>query len=44
MEMPTARRYPAGKVPTKIKSVGGWIELIKVLGRTCLGRYDPDSR
>lgn len=41
MELPTSRRYPAGKVPTKIKSVSGWVELMRVLVRACLGRYDP---
>lgn len=40
-ELPTARRYPAGKVPTKIKSVSGWIELIGVLIKACTGQYNP---
>jgi dolichol-phosphate mannosyltransferase len=43
MELPTSRRYPTGKVPTKIKSVSGWIELMGVLIKACVGRYNPTS-
>jgi glycosyltransferase involved in cell wall biosynthesis len=42
IELPTARRYPAGdKVPTKI-DLGGELRLLKTLIATAAGRYDPD--
>ena len=40
-EAPTARRYPAGEVPTKISSVRGNLTLFATLLRACSGRYDP---
>lgn len=40
-ELPTARRYPAGAVPTKISKFSGSVDLVGVLVRACLGRYDP---
>ena len=42
LELPTSRRYPAdGHVPTKISAVRGSLDLLRVLARACLGRYDP---
>lgn len=41
IELPTARRYPPGEVPTK---VGGWrgnAELLATVVSACLGRYNP---
>jgi hypothetical protein len=43
VELPTARRYPAGEVPTKIGGVRGNLSLLGVLFRACLGRYDPSA-
>lgn len=41
-EVPVARVYPkTGAVPTKIKGVQGNLELLKVLGKAALGRYNP---
>ncbi|HET7832242.1 MAG TPA: glycosyltransferase family 2 protein [Gallionella sp.] len=41
LELPTARRYPRGKVPTKISSVrGNWV-VLRTLLASCLGRYNP---
>ena len=45
MELPSARRYPVtGKVPTKISSVRGSLNLLKVLFMACLGMYNPPPR
>lgn len=41
IEIPTARRYPRGEVPTKISTVRGNIALLKTLLMACLGRYNP---
>ena len=41
MELPTTRRYPQGEVPTKISSVRGNLEVLRVLLNTCSGRYNP---
>lgn len=41
VEMPTARRYPKGEVPTKISSVRGNLALLRVLFSACTGRFDP---
>lgn len=41
IELPTARRYPKGEVPTKISSIRGNLSVLGVLCRACLGRYDP---
>ncbi|MBB5193688.1 dolichol-phosphate mannosyltransferase [Silvimonas terrae] len=41
VELPTARVYPPGEVPTKISGVRGNIDLIKVLLTACTGGYDP---
>lgn len=42
IELPTTRSYPAeGKVPTKISSVRGNLEVLSTLFRVCLGRLNP---
>jgi dolichol-phosphate mannosyltransferase len=41
LELPTARIYPEGEVPTKIKGMRGNVQLIKVLFNACLGNYNP---
>lgn len=41
IELPTARRYPQGKVPTKISAVQGNISVLKILLSACLGWYNP---
>jgi dolichol-phosphate mannosyltransferase len=41
LELPTIRRYPKGEVPTKISSLRGNLELLRVLLRTSIGGYDP---
>ena len=43
LELPTARRYPKGKVPTKISSFKGSLSVLYVLVRACLGRFNPDG-
>jgi len=43
LELPTARRYPAGEVPTKIAGVRGNLALLAILLRACLGGYDPSA-
>jgi glycosyltransferase involved in cell wall biosynthesis len=40
-EVPTSRVYPEGEVPTKISGMRGNLELLRVLARACLGRYNP---
>lgn len=42
LELPTARRYPKGDVPTKISGVRGNLSLLVVLVKACLGRYNPE--
>ena len=41
IESPTRRRYPPGKMPTKITGIRGNLALLGVLFRTCLGGYNP---
>jgi dolichol-phosphate mannosyltransferase len=41
LELPTARRYPPGEVPTKISSVRGNWQVMQVLLKACRGGYDP---
>ena len=41
VELPTSRRYPRGKVPTKIGMVRGNLQLLRVLAAACSGRYNP---
>lgn len=40
LELPTIRRYPKGKVPTKISSIRGNLSVLAVLLRACFGRYN----
>ena len=39
-ELPTIRRYPKGKVPTKISSLMGNLDVVRILVFACLGRYN----
>jgi glycosyltransferase involved in cell wall biosynthesis len=41
VELPTARRYPKGEVPTKISAVRGNLSILLVLVRAALGFYAP---
>ena len=41
VELATIRRYPLGEVPTKISSVRGNFDVLKVLLKACLGKYNP---
>jgi dolichol-phosphate mannosyltransferase len=41
VELPTLRRYPKGKVPTKISSFKGNLSVLEVLIRACFGIYNP---
>lgn len=41
IELPTARRYPAGEVPTKIGGYLGNLSVFAILVRACLGRFGP---
>jgi dolichol-phosphate mannosyltransferase len=43
IELPTTRRYPKGQIPTKVQGWKGNVELLDVLVRACLGRYNPPS-
>lgn len=43
MELPTARRYPKGEAPTKIRGVGGNWSVLTTLFKACLGRYNPKA-
>lgn len=43
VELPTARRYPPGAVPTKIAGLRGNLALLGILLRACLGSYDPPA-
>ncbi|KND60127.1 glycosyltransferase(EC:2.4.-) [Candidatus Burkholderia verschuerenii] len=43
VELPTARRYPKGEVPTKISSVKGNYSVLKMLVMACLGKYNVDA-
>jgi glycosyltransferase involved in cell wall biosynthesis len=41
-ETPVTRVYPAkGKVPTKIRGLGGNLSILRTLWRACRHRYDP---
>jgi glycosyltransferase involved in cell wall biosynthesis len=44
LELPTARRYPKGKVPTKIAGIRGNFAVLQVLFRACLGGYNHETR
>lgn len=39
LELPTIRRYPRGKVPTKIRCISGNILIFWILLKTCLGFF-----
>jgi len=41
IEQPSTRRYPAGKVPTKISTLNGNLSILLVLIGTCFGVYNP---
>lgn len=41
IELPTFRRYPKGKTPTKISSFKGNLSVLSVLLLACLGAYNP---
>jgi len=43
LELPTARRYPKGEVPTKISSFRGNFSLLMILFRACAGMYNPSD-
>jgi dolichol-phosphate mannosyltransferase len=43
-EVPVTRAYPdAGDIPTKIHGRSAQLDLVKILGRAALGRYDPGT-
>ncbi|MDQ7311418.1 glycosyltransferase family 2 protein [Stenotrophomonas sp. Sm10] len=44
VELPTARCYPKGEVPTKISSFRGNLKVMQVLLATIAGRYNPAHR
>jgi glycosyltransferase involved in cell wall biosynthesis len=41
IELPTAREYPKGEIPTKISGLKGNLNLIYILIKTCIGKYNP---
>ena len=41
LELASTRRYPKGKVPTKISSLRGNFAIVAALLNACFGRYDP---
>ena len=43
VELPTARRYPPGKPPTKISAVKGNLAVLRTLLRACSGGFDPEA-
>ncbi|MEX8517780.1 MAG: glycosyltransferase family 2 protein [Leptothrix sp. (in: b-proteobacteria)] len=43
IELPTARRYPEGEVPTKISAVRGNLRVLTTLLKACSGAYGPGS-
>lgn len=43
VEEGTIRRYPKGEIPTKISALKGNGDVLKILLKACLGRYDPVS-
>lgn len=40
VELPTARRYPKGEMPTKISSFKGNLSVLRILLKACTGRYN----
>ncbi|HCH77359.1 MAG: glycosyl transferase family 2 [Pseudomonas sp.] len=43
LELPSTRRYPPGKPPTKISFVRGNVKVFKTLIKACLGQYNPSG-
>ena len=43
LELPAARRYPAGNVPTKISGFTGNLSVLWALLRVCIGALNPPS-
>lgn len=43
IEIPTKRQYPKGEIPTKITNLNGNIEVLKILIKACLGKYNPSK-
>ena len=43
LELPTARRYPPGEVPTKISSFRGNLAVLRTLIKATLGHFDPPA-
>ena len=41
VEIPSARRYPKGEVPTKISGLRGNLRVLAILLKACAGAYDP---
>ncbi len=41
VEVPTRRVYPAGAVPTRIRSLRSHVEVLVALVRACTGRFGP---
>ena len=41
IELPTARRYPPGEVPTKISGFRGILSVLRALVQACVGRFNP---
>ncbi|CAN5866341.1 N/A [soil metagenome] len=41
LELPTTRRYPEGETPTKISGIRGNLELLAILAKTAVGRFNP---
>lgn len=39
-ELPTARRYPLGEVPTKINGIKGNLLILSILFQACAGKYN----
>jgi dolichol-phosphate mannosyltransferase len=39
-ELPATRIYPPGEVPTKISSFRGNLNVLAILVKACLGRYN----
>lgn len=44
LELPTARRYPKGEVPTKISALQGNLSVLQVLFIACTGGYNPKKK
>ena len=40
-ELATERRYPLGKIPTKISGIKGNFSIFKTLVKTCAGKFNP---